>query len=267
MSQPRTLIKKPGIKMSRLIDINKLAPEPIYQQIIKNITQKITDKEWLAGQKLPSENELVLALGVSRMTVNRALRELTQQGLINRVHGLGSFVAETPRHASLIELEDIALEVTNSGKRHSSKVLAFETRLASPEVARSMNIPTNSELYYLNVVHYQNDLPIQLESRYVNPELIPGFLSQDFSQQTSTSYMLSQFQPDEMEHIVSAIVADAKTRNILKLGSDEPCLQLNRRTWKNHQVVTQVTLTYPGSRYNLGARYATNDFSQRQINP
>ena len=114
--------------LSRINDIDKFAPEPIYQQIIKSISEKIVEKEWRAGQKLPSENELVLELGVSRMTVNRALRELTQQGLINRVHGLGSFVAETPRHASLIELEDIALEVTNNGKRHHSKVLAFETR-------------------------------------------------------------------------------------------------------------------------------------------
>jgi GntR family histidine utilization transcriptional repressor len=247
----------------RINDIDKSAPEPIYQQIRRNIEQKISEKEWQAGQKLPSENELVVALGVSRMTVNRALRELTQQGLIIRVHGLGSFVAEIPRHASLIELEDIALEVASNGKQHSSKVLAFEKRLASPEIARNMNVTTNTELYYLNMVHYQNDLPIQLESRYVNPELMPDFLSQDFNQQTSTSYLLGQFQPDEMEHIVSAVIVDAKTRNSLKIGLDEPCLQLNRRTWKKNQVVTQVTLTYPGSRYNLGARYATNDFRLR----
>lgn len=248
----------------RINDIDKSAPEPIYQQIKNDIEQKIAEGEWQAGRKLPSENELVIALGVSRMTVNRALRELTQQGLITRVHGLGSFVAETPRHASLIELEDIALEVANNGKQHSSKILVFEKRLASPEVARNMDIPTNSELYYLNMVHYQNDLPIQLESRYVNPALMPDFLSQNFNQQTSTSYLLSQFQPDEMEHIVSAVIADAKTRNMLKIGPDEPCLQLNRRTWKKNQVVTQVTLTYPGSRYNLGARYVTNDFRQRR---
>lgn len=250
---------KPGTNPA-IMQIDKSAPEPIYQQIKKNIEQKIADGEWLPGQKLPSENDMVVTLGVSRMTVNRALRDLTQKGLINRVHGLGSFVAERPRHASLIELEDIAVEVSSSGKHHSSKILAFEKRAASPEIALKMGLPTGTELFYLNVVHYQDELPIQLESRYVNPQLIAGFLSQDFSQQTSTSYLLSQFQPDEMEHIVSAIIADEKTRSLLLTGPDEPCLQLNRRTWKNRQVVTYVTLTYPGSRYDLGARYATNDF-------
>ena len=53
----------------------------------------------------------MVALDVSRMTINRALRELTQEGLIKRVHGLGSFVAETPRHASLIELQEQAWPV------------------------------------------------------------------------------------------------------------------------------------------------------------
>jgi GntR family histidine utilization transcriptional repressor len=253
---------KPSITQA-IEKIDKLAPEPIYQQIKNNIEQKISAGEWLAGQKLPSENDLVAALGVSRMTVNRALRELTQQGLINRVHGLGTFVAEKPRHASLIELEDIALEVTGSGKQHSSKIKVLEKRLASSEVASDMDVPVNTELYYLNAVHYQNDIPIQLESRYVNPALIPDFLLQDFNKTTSTAYLLSQFQPDEMEHIVSAVIADGETQNRLKIEAGDPCLQLNRRTWKNSQVVTRVTLTYPGSRYDLGARYATSEYNKR----
>jgi len=258
-------VKRSSISLS-ISMIDKSAPEPIYQQIKNNIEQKILDGDWLAGQKLPSENDLVVVLGVSRMTVNRALRELTQKGLINRVHGLGSFVAEKPRHASLIELEDIALEVTGNGKQHSSKVLVLEMRLANPEVAREMDVPINAELFYLNTVHYQNDTPIQLESRYVNPVLMPDFLRQDFNKITSTAYLLRQFQPDEMEHIVSAVIADGVTQNRLKIAPSDPCLQLNRRTWKKRQVVTQVTLTYPGSRYNLGARYATSEYNTRIAN-
>jgi DNA-binding transcriptional MocR family regulator len=59
-------------------DISKSAPEPIYRQIKQLIEQRIASGEWIAGQKLPSENDLVAALDVSRMTINRALRELTQ---------------------------------------------------------------------------------------------------------------------------------------------------------------------------------------------
>jgi len=237
-------------------DIDKTAAEPIYQQIKNTIQQKIRNGDWHAGQKLPSENDLVEALGVSRMTIHRALRELTQDGLINRVHGLGSFVADAPRHASLIELKDIAIEIELSGKRHASRVLSLNDEVASAEVSIQMQIAVGQTVFSLNAIHFQDGIPIQLECRYVNPDLVPDFLVQDFSRFTSTSYLLKQFQPDEMEHIVRAVMPDERARQALRIDSSEPCLQLSRRTWKNDQVVTFVTMTYPSSRYDLGARYA-----------
>ena len=80
---------------------------------------------------------------------------------------------------------------------------------------------------------------------------------------TATSYLLGQFKPDEMEHRVRAILPDKQTRELLNMTSGEPCLQLTRRTWKDDQVVTYVTLTYPGDRYELGARYATDEYQLR----
>lgn len=260
-------IESAGGRMNAILQsfsvISKSAPEPIYQQIKKMIQQRIVSGEWVAGQKLPSENELVTVLEVSRMTINRALRELTQEGLINRVHGLGSFVAEMPRHASLIELQDIALEIEQHGKFHRSQVLQLDRVAAEAAIAAKMNIEFGSPLFHLRAVHFQDELPIQLESRFVNPAVMPDFLNQDFSQITATAYLLQQFKPDEMEHRVRAIVADKTTRELLQMKSNQPCLELNRRTWKNDQVVTAVTLTYPGDRYELGARYATNEYQLR----
>jgi GntR family transcriptional regulator, histidine utilization repressor len=244
-------------------DVSKTAPEPIYQQIKSIIRQRIASGEWPAGQKLPSENDLVVALDVSRMTINRALRELTQEGLIKRVHGLGSFVAETPRHASLIELQDIALEIEQGGGRHQARVLVLETVKASTNVATQMQVQAGTPLYHLHTVHIQDDVPIQLESRYVNPEIMPEFIQQDFTAITSTAYLLQQFKPDEMEHRVRAIMPDSSTRRLLAMDSAQPCLELTRRTWKQNQVVTYVVLTYPGDRYDLGARYATNEYQLR----
>ena len=66
-----------------------------------------------------------------------------------------------------------------------------------------------------------------------------------------------------MEHRVRAILPDQQTRELLNMKAGEPCLQLTRRTWKHDQVVTYVTLTYPGERYELGARYATDEYQLR----
>lgn len=244
-------------------DISKAGPEPIYRQIMQTIEQRIGSGEWLAGQKLPSENELVAALKVSRMTINRALRELTQQGLIQRVHGIGSFVAEKPRHASLIELQDIALEIAHDGKRHHIWILQQTPILADAVVAAALEIAVGTEVFYLRAVHYQDDLPIQLESRCVNPATMPNFMQQDFNQITPTAYLLKQFKPDEMEHRVSAVMPDPEVRELLAMQAGQPCLQLIRRTWRGQQVVTHVTFSYPGDRYDLGARYTTNEYQLR----
>ena len=246
-----------------VFDISKAAPEPIYLQIKNQIQRRIDSGQWQSGHKLPSENDLVAALDVSRMTVNRALRELTQEGLIRRVHGLGSFVAETPRHASLIELQDIGVEIENGGKRHRSRVLQLDTIPAPRDVAGRMSLDAGAPVYLLRAVHYQDDEPIQLEKRYVNAAVMPDFIHQDFTRGTATAYLLERFKPDEMEHRVRAVMPDSDTCELLQMAPTEPCLQLTRRTWKDDQVVTHVTLTYPGDRYELGARYATDEYQLR----
>ena len=244
-------------------NVSKAAPEPIYSQIKKIIQQRIASGEWPAGRKLPSENDLVAALDVSRMTINRALRELTQEGLIRRVHGIGSFVAEMPRHASLIELQDIALEIERRGKRHRSRLLQLETVDATAAIAGQLELDAGTPVYHLRAVHYQDESPIQLETRYVNPAAMPGFIEQDFNDVTATAYLLQQYKPDEMEHRVRAIMPDSETRHLLGMPAGEPCLQLTRRTWSQGRVVTQATLVYPGDRYELGARYATDEYQLR----
>ena len=125
---------------------------PLYQQIKQEIRQNIHNKIWHSEQKLPSENELVGALQVSRMTVHRALRELTQEGLLHRVHGVGTFVAKPLRHASLITLQNIADEIEAAGFSHRCKVLSLKTIHASNSIASSMEL--KKTLHYFICVQY-----------------------------------------------------------------------------------------------------------------
>ena len=113
----------------------------------------------------------------------------------------------------------------------------------------------------MRAVHYQDDTPIQLEDRLVNPTLAPKFMGIDFAKQTATEYLIGLIKPDEMEHNVKAILPDHHAARTLKLKPNDPCLQLTRRTWKDNTVVTRVILTYPGNRYELGERYKTEQYS------
>ncbi len=243
--------------------LDRFTALPLYQQIKEEIASRIQGGRWSVGQKLPSENELVELLGVSRMTINRALRELTRDGLLVRVHGVGTFVAERRRHASLIQLRDIAEEIREAGKTHRLKVLELERVDADRELARAMALAVDSPVFRLVAVHYQDDVPVLYEDRIVNPALAPGFLDADFARMTATAYLVSIIVPDEMEHVVQAVLPEPRIAAALEIGRGEPCLKLSRRTFKDDDVVTSAALFYPGSRYSLGARYFTDDYRVR----
>jgi GntR family histidine utilization transcriptional repressor len=246
--------------LQRLQALPRGGPQPLYQQIKSSILKRIDSGAWQPGERLPSENALVGELRVSRMTITRALRELTQEGLLRRVPGIGTFVASPPRHATLLELHNIADEIRARGSNYHAEVLEHSEQIAIPAVATWLELPAGSPVFHAVLVHYQDEQPLQLEDRYVNPNLAPDFLRADLTEVTPTQYLVELYRPDEMEHQVSAMLPTPDECRYLAVEAQEPCLRLQRRTWKNGSVVTRVSLLYPGSRYQLAARYSTDSY-------
>ena len=230
--------------------------EPLYAQVKSHILNRIQSGAWAAGQRVPSENEIVAQFSISRMTANRALRELSDDGYLARVPGVGTFVKERPHRASLLELRNIADEIATRGHVHTVKILLKEGVIASPALAVSFEETKGITLFHIKLVHSENGLPVQLEDRFVNPRVFPQFLKQDFTQVTPTAYLLTSAPAEELEHTVEAITPDAATRRLLQSG-DEPCLSLHRRSWSSGRVATIATLIYPASRYALYSRAKT----------
>jgi GntR family histidine utilization transcriptional repressor len=232
--------------------------QPLYVRLKEHLMSRIRAGDWEAGRRVPSENELVQRFGVSRMTANRALRELSADGYLDRVPGVGTFVRARPQSSSLIEVRNIAEEIAARGGRHSSRVITREKLPSSPPLAREFELSRPTKLDHIVLVHEENGLPVQIEDRYVNPAAVPGFLKQDFERITPTAYLLSAIPVEELEHSVSAIQPSRWQRKLLRLEDGEPCLALRRRSWSGGRVVTFVTLVYPGCRSALYSRYRTN---------
>lgn len=230
-------------------------PAPLYQQIKDRIRAQISSGAWPPGRRIPSENQIVAELGVSRMTVNRALRELTEEGSLDRVAGVGRFVAAPPRHASLIELRNIAEEIAADGREYRAKIVWQERMQVAAPLAERLELAAGETVFHVTLVHLSDQLPIQLEDRWVSPQAAPDFLDVDFTRTTPSEHLLGTLEPEEMEHIVQATLPDAATSELLAIARTEPCLRLERRTWNRGRVVTYAVFTYPSSRYDLGARY------------
>lgn len=250
--------QKPDDKSSRQ-SISELlrGPEPIYRRIKNQIITKIKSGDWPPGFRIPSENKLVGSFKVSRMTVNRALRELSQEGYLARVQGAGTFVKELPQQSSLLELRNIADEIKARGHKHTVRIVQSAEIAAPGDLAGRMEIAAGESVFHIIMVHFSDDVPVQLEDRYVNTFVVPEFLQQNFVELTPTEYLVSLIPVDELEHRVQAIMPNPEQMELLDLPAHEPCLALHRRSWFRGQVVTTAVLTYPASRYELYSRYAT----------
>jgi GntR family histidine utilization transcriptional repressor len=231
------------------------APLPLYQQVKNYISERIDSGEWPPETRVPSEHEIVSSLGVSRMTAHRALRELTAEGRIIRVQGVGTFVAEPKPQAALLEIRSIAEEIAERGGRHASRVIALAAEAADEALAEAMNLPRGAQVFHSIVVHMENGRPIQIEDRHANPALAPDYLSQDFRTTTPSAYLLAVAPLNEAEHVVEAKAADAEEAQLLEIAPGDPCLVLHRRTWADDRVVTRARFVHPGANYRLGGRF------------
>lgn len=228
---------------------------PLYEKVKAFLLAKIGSGEMKHGDRLPSENELVAELGISRMTVNRALREMTNSGLLIRVQGLGTFLAPPKPHAALLEINNIAAEIAARGHAHSSKILTLEKCQTSPAIMLEFGFDKKRMAFHSIIVHFENGEAVQLEERFVNPDLVPDYLGQDFTAGTTYDYLMRITPISELEHVFSAIAASAETSGQLGIKEGTPCLLLKRRTWTGDKVVTVNRLTYVGDRYTFGSRY------------
>ncbi len=229
-------------------------PFPIYIRIKKIIQQKIYDGSWKVNDKIPSESDFVKQLGCSRMTINRALRELTQEGLLVRIQGVGSFVAEGQGHSALFQINNIAEEILARQHQHRAEVLKLEQVQADPDQSLRMQCREGTTLYHSIIVHYENEIPVQLEDRLVSTA-ISDYLTQDFRSTTPNVFLMAQAPVTEGEHIVEAILAPTQESKWLKISKSEPCLLIRRRTWSGKQLISHARLIYPGSRYHLEGKF------------
>lgn len=223
--------------------------------IIKQyICQQIELGKWEQNKKVPSENELAEQFSVSRMTARRALQELTEQGILIRSQGAGTFVATFKSQSSILEIRNIADEIFERGHQHSSQTITLEKTKVTNELAILLNLNVSDDVFYSEVLHFENQDPIQLEQRYVNATLVPEYITQDFNSITPHEYLTLEAPLTEATHEIEAILAEKRVSELLTIKNIKPCLQVKRRTWSSTGVVSLAILTSPGDKYRLGSR-------------
>ncbi len=229
--------------------------KPRYQQLKDLIIGRISTGELQPADRVPSENELVESMQVSRMTANRALRELHDEGYVERIAGRGTFVSDFRSQSHLLEVQNIADEIAGRGHSHTSSVVRQSRQHARGEVAKALHVKQGTDVFHLLLVHYENGAPVQVEDRHVLASFAPHCLDQDFEQVTPSAYLTAVAPLQEAEQVVRAAMPNAAVKQRLHMDEGEPTLVVIRRTWSQGRPVTFSRLHHPGSRYELTAHY------------
>ena len=229
--------------------------QPAYEQVKTFIKNQITQGLWRPGDAVPSESALQQQFGVSRMTVNRAVKELAVEGLVTRVQGSGTVVAQLHRISSTLAFRDIHEEVLARGHVHSTRVLLVESLRADAALAETFKLPLGAPLFHSLLVHLEDGVPIQLEDRHVNPASAPDYLGVDFSTITPTHYLLEHAPLTEARYSIEACLPRPPEARALGLKQSDPCLVLTRSTVSGLQVASLARQVYPGERYRFHGQF------------
>ena len=144
-----------------------------YAKVKEFLKKGLASGHWAPGALMPSESELVAQFGVSRMTVTRALRELQSEGLVTRVQGLGTYAAHLVRVSSTLTIRDLHEEITERGHQHHAVVHLAREERTTATLATQMGLVVGAPVYHTLIVHFENNVALQCEDRYVNPVCAP----------------------------------------------------------------------------------------------
>ena len=246
-----TLIDEKMPALSKL----KPTPLPAYEQVKAFVKAQITLGHWRPGNPVPSEAALQQQFGVSRMTINRAVKELAVEGVVTRVQGSGTVVAQLHRISRTLALRDIHEEVLERGHAHTVRVMQLDTVRADKALASTFKLRVGAPVFHSLLLHFENGVAIQVEDRYVNPASAPDYLGADFDTVTPTRYLLEHAPLTEASYSIEACLPSAQEAKFLGIARSEPCLVMTRCTVSGPHVASWVRLVYPGMRYSFGGKF------------
>jgi GntR family histidine utilization transcriptional repressor len=222
-----------------------------YSRVKSFLKGELERGRWRPGELMPSEAELVQQFGVSRMTVNRALREMQSEGLVDRVQGVGTFAAQLHRVSSTLTIRNLQEEIEERGHRHHAEVHLKRKVPAPAALAQQLGLRIGAPVFHTLIVHFDNGVPLQCEDRYVNPAAAPDYLKVDFATTTPTRYLLEVAPLWEAQYTIEASAPTEQEAKLLGVARAEPCLVIVRRTVSRGIPITIARLVHPGSRYQL----------------
>ena len=225
-----------------------MKPAPLHERIRREIEAQILSGAWPPGARVPGEIELMAQYQCARMTVNKALSALAHAGLVERRRRAGTFVARPRAQSMVLEITDLAREVTARGQDYAWQLL---TRHAAQSALAEMPGP----VLEVEGVHLADATPLAFEHRLISTAQVPAVLTANLTDTAPGTWLLAHVPWTEAENRISASAASPALARALNIAPGDPCLTVTRRTWRSGAPVTLVHQHFIAQRHELVARF------------
>ena len=227
----------------------------LHERILKDVEQKIITGQWPPGHRIPFETEMAEDYGCSRMTVNKALTQLSRAGLLERNKKWGTFVKTPQSVSAALEITNIRKEVEDAGKEYRYALISDETRKVKKHEAVLLDVALRAKVRHIKCLHYADAAPFCYEDRVVNIAAAPAIRSVTFKDNSPGAWMFKHVPWNKAEHQILAVEATLEIATILNLEPGSACLVVERKTQNDQGLVTWARLSYSGDQHRLIANF------------
>ena len=236
-----------------ILDVNKTLPTPAYLQLTEQLKRAIRSGEFRAGRALPSERVLAEHLGLSRMTVRRALEELAAAHLVEQRRGSGTYVLGRRLEQTVDRVQGFTGEAALLGFKAGSVLLGIERTLAGEEIAHALALDEADTVLRISRLRTADDEPLALQVSHLAPPYLD--LSRELLKAKGSLYETLQEQfnlvPTGAKQAISARMPLRQELDMLAISESTPVLALERTTFMDAQPFEYVRSAYRSDRYRL----------------
>ncbi len=227
------------------------SPLPLYYQLKAFIQEKVSTGSWKPGDRIPSENEIGEEFNISRTTIRQAIGELVNEGVLNRKHGVGTFVAWPLIDKRMTKLTGFTQDMRARGLKPSSRVLDKEVIPAPASVAKCLRLADNDKVILMKRLRLADEIPMGIDVIYYLVRYT-GLLDEDLENNSLYELLSQRYStvPTRSEMALTAVACPPEYSRHLGIQRGSPVLQIERTTFDQEDVpFEQVLGIYRGDRY------------------
>lgn len=214
---------------------------PLYKRFVQVIKDAVRDGLLRHEEVLPSEREFSHSLGISRITVRKAMDALSQEGIVHRSRGYGTQICRALEY-SLKEPQGFSQQVVLRGKKPDTEWLQKHRIRCEDDIAKKLQLPPDSEVYLLKRLRYVDQQAVSVETSWVPCDLIND--ASDIGISLYDYFRRHQIQPVKTQSRVSAQMPDAELQRLIALPERIPVLVIKQLALDARERPLEYSISY-----------------------